>query len=405
LLGRDIIVQKGFWEDERISQINFNSNPQVIPLLIEKFGIQLTELTNKGNELVRDGKEVGDEYYKLDKIVLGGTKLDDGEIGGLAAECPFCRELLIFKMAKDIKDKFTKKMKEHLSPDGRIRCSFNDTVAATGRLSSSNPNMQNLRKLNAVLGIECRSCFVAPEGRSFIVPDYAGQELRILAYVTQDPTLLDAFRKGLDLHLVTANLLFDLGLTEEQLTEGTDAYEKAKSENAVWRQQGKNGFNFPVVYGSTEYGISRNLGISVEKAKELLDKFLDTYTGIRAGFKECEQRIKLYGYVTNAAGRRRRFEEFSKHALRQAFNFLIQGYAADMLRLGMVKVQRDVIWKHPEWNVKFVLTVHDEVVLEVDDEYLDVAKDEVYKAMTTAVDLGIPVECSIGTGTTYSDAK
>lgn len=405
MLGMDLIVQKGFWEDERMVQINFNSNKQVIPLLIEKFGIELTELTDKGNELVRDGKEVGDEYYKLDKIVLGGTKLDDGEIGGLAAEHPFCRELLIFKMAKDIKDKFTKKMKEHMSPDGRIRCSFNDTVAATGRLSSSDPNMQNLRKLNAVLGVECRSCFIAPEGRTFIVADYAGQELRILAYVTQDPTLLDAFRKGLDLHLVTANLLFDLGLTEEQLTEGTDAYKKAKSENKVWRHQGKNGFNFPVVYGSTEHGISRNIGIPVEQAKELLDKFLDTYPGIRDGFAECEQRIKLYGYVTNSAGRRRRFEGFTKKALRQGFNFLIQGYAADMLRLGMVKIFRECVEAHPEWELKFVLTVHDEVVLEVKDEYLSVAKEAVYNAMCTAVDLGIPVECSVGVGKVYSDAK
>jgi DNA polymerase-1 len=405
MLGMKLQVQRGFWEDERIVPINFNSNAQVIPLLIEKFGIELTELTKKGEQLWKDGEEVGDAYYKLDKIVLGGTKLDDGEIGGLAKEHPFCRELLIFKMAKDIKDKFTQKMKEHISPDGRIRCSFNDTVAATGRLSSSDPNMQNLRKLNAVLGVECRSCFIAPEGRTFIVADYAGQELRILAYVTQDPTLLDAFRKGLDLHLVTANLLFDLGLSEEELTDGTDAYEKAKKANGVWRHQGKNGFNFPVVYGSTEHGISRGIGITVERAKELLDKFLDTYPGIRDGQEDCEQRIKLYGYVTNAAGRRRRFEKYSNRARRQAFNFLIQGYAADMLRLGMAKIMKEVIHTNPDWDLKFVLTVHDEVVLEVKDEYVEEAKEAVYAAMINAVDLGIPVECSVGTGKVYSEAK
>jgi DNA polymerase-1 len=405
MLGMKLQVQKGFWEDERMVSVNFNSNKQVIPILLNKLGIKLTELTKAGEKRVRDGLEVGDEYYKLDKIVLGGTKLDDGEIGGLAAEHEFCRELLIFKMAKDIKDKFTTKMKEHLSPDGRIRCSFNDAVAATGRLSSSDPNMQNLRKLNAVLGVECRSCFIAPEGRIFVVADYAGQELRILAFVTQDPTLLEAFNKGLDLHLVTANLLFDLGLTEEQLTEGTDAYKEARKANKVWRHQGKNGFNFPVVYGSTEHGIARNIGIPVEQAKELLDKFLDQYPGIRDGIAECEQRIKLYGYVTNTAGRRRRFEEFTKRGLRQAFNFLIQGYAADMLRLGMTKILHDVIRAHPEWDVKFVLTVHDEVVLECPDEHVDVVKDEVYKAMTTAVDLGIPVECEVGTGKVYSEAK
>jgi DNA polymerase-1 len=407
MLGRKAHIEKAFWEDLDVREvsINFNSNKQVIPLLLDKFGIELTELTDAGEKRKQDGLEVGDAYYKLDKIILGGHKLDDGEIGGLAAEHPFCKELLIFKMAKDIKDKFTTKMKKHLSPDGRIRCSFNDTVAATGRLSSSDPNMQNLRKLNAILGVECRSCFIAPEGKKLIVADFAGQELRILAFVTQDPTLLNAFRKGLDLHLVTANLLFDLGLSEEELTEGTDVYKLARKKHTVARHKGKNSFNFPVVYGSTEHGIANSLGIPVSEAKALLEKFLDQYPGIADGIAECEERIKLYGYVTNASGRRRRFEEFSNRARRQAFNFLIQGYAADMLRLGMAKILKDVILVYPEWEMKFVLTVHDEVVLEVKEEHVEEAKKAVHEAMVTAADLGIPVECDVNSGQIYSEAK
>jgi DNA polymerase-1 len=408
MIGRKATIQKAFWEDLdlRTVSINFNSNKQVIPILMDKFGIKLTELTDTGIKRQRDGKEVGDEYYKLDKIVLGGTQLDKGIIGGLAADNEFCKQLLIFKMAKGIADGFIKSMKKHVSPDGRIRCSFNDCVAATGRLSSSEPNLQNLRKLNAVLGVECRSCFIAPEGRSLIAADYSGQELRILAFVTQDPTLLNAFRKGLDLHLVTANLLFDLGLTEDQLTDGTKAYDLAKKEYDVERHKGKNGFNFPVVYGSTEIGISNGIGIPVEEAKSLLEKFLDQYPGIADGQEDCDERIRMYQYVTNSAGRRRRFPQgFSNRASRQAFNFLIQGYAADMLRLGMAKIMRDVVLKHPEWGMKFVLTVHDEVVLEVLDEYVEEAKAAVYEAMCHAVDLGIPVECQVGVGKVYSEAK
>ena len=408
MLGKKALIEKAFWEDLDVQtvSINFNSPKQVIPILMDKFGIELTELTDTGIKREREGKEVGDDYYKLDKIVLGGHKLDDGIIGGLAGECEFCKQLLIFKMAKGIADGFANKMKKHISPDGRIRCSFNDCVAATGRLSSSEPNLQNLRKLNVVLGVECRSCFIAPEGKTLIAADFAGQELRILAFVTQDPTLLDAFNKGLDLHLVTANLLFDLGLTEEELTDGIEAYKAAKKKYKVERHKSKNGFNFPVVYGSTAIGISKGIGVSIEEAQALLDKFLEQYPGIADGIADCDERIKLYKYVTNSSGRRRRFPEgFSNRASRQAFNFLIQGYAADMLRLGMAKIMRDVILIHPEWEMKFVLTVHDEVVLEVLDEYADAAKEEVYKAMTTAVDLGIPVECEVGVGKVYSDAK
>ena len=406
MIGKKAFIDKAFWEDldTRKVLVNFNSNTQVIPLLMEKFDIEFTELTKRGEQLKRDKLEVGDSYWKLDKVILGGTELDNGVVGGLAKKYPFCKELLMYRMALDIKGKFTEKMKSSLSPDGRIRCSFNDTVAATGRLSSSDPNLQNLRKLNAVLDVECRSCFIAPEGKSFIVADYAGQELRILAFVTQDPTLLKAFDKGMDLHLITANLLFDLGLTEEEMIEGNGAYEAARKKFKNERHKGKNGFNFPVVYGSTEHGISRNIGASVPEAKRLLEKFLDQYPGIKDGIKDCEERIKLYGYVTNHAGRRRRFDGFSKRALRQAFNHLIQSYSAEMLRLGMINI-RHLILKYPEWDMKLVLTVHDEVVLEIKDKYIEEAIPLVMEAMNTAVNIGIPIETDIGVGKIYSDCK
>ncbi len=307
-------------------------------------------------------------------------------------------------MALDIKGKFTEKMKGSLSPDGRIRCSFNDTVAATGRLSSSDPNLQNLRKMNVILNVECRSCFIAPKGRSFIVGDYSGQELRVLYLVTQDPTLKEVFDKGLDLHLTTANLLFDLKLTEKQLISGTEEHDEASKKYKNERHKAKNGLVFPVIYGSTAIGISRNIGVPVKEAEKLLEKFLDSYPGIKNGIADCEERIKLYGYVTNHVGRRRRLDGFTKRALRQAFNFKIQSYSADMLRLGMINI-RQVILKHPEWDAKIVLTVHDEIVIECKDEYIEQAVPLVREAMNSAVDLGIPVETDISVGKVYSQCK
>ena len=394
-----------FWKDtySAKSPINWNSNKQVVPLLMKKFGIKFTELTKTGKQRQRDGEHVGDDYWKLDKIVLAGPDVDK-EIGGLAKDYPICLEILKFRMAKSLRSGFTQKVPEYISPDGRIRCSFNNCIAATGRLSSSKPNLQNLRKLSKILGVKVRECFIAPQGKSLLVPDYGGQELRILAFVTQDPTLLEAFMKGLDLHLVTANLLFDLGLNEQQLTDGTSEHKEASIVHKDARHKGKNSFNFPVIYGSTEHGISRSLGCSLDEAKRLLNQFLEQYPGIRDGIKDCERRIKNYGYVRNAAGRKRRFDSFTKAGLRQAFNFLIQGYAADMLRLGLIAV-RKVILNNPEWEMKFVLTVHDEVILECKDTYVEKACPAIQKAMCGAVDLGVPVLCDIGTGKVYSDAK
>ena len=131
---------------------------------------------------------------------------------------------------------------------------------------------------------------------------------------------------------------------------------------------------------------------------------MDQYPGIRDGIKDCENRIHNYGYVRNAAGRKRRFAEFTAKALRQAFNFLIQGYAADMLRLGMIAV-RKLFLQHPEWDALMVLTVHDENICEVKDEYIEEAQPLIEQAMINAVDLGVPVLCDTGVGKTYAEAK
>lgn len=396
MIGKKAQVQEGFWKDceKRYVPVNFNSNKQVIPILLKQYNVKLTELTDSGNKRVRDGLEVGDDYFKLDGVVMKT----------LYNSCEFVRLIHKFRMAKDLKDKFTQPMKESISPDGRCRCSFNDCVATTGRLSSSDPNLQNLRKFNKVLNVECREVFVAPKGKVFIVGDYSGQELRLLAEETQDPTLLAAFRKGMDLHLVTANLLFDLGLTDEQMIKGSPGFEEIVEKYKDERHKGKNGFNFPVIYGSTEIGISRSLNIDVKEAKRLLEKFLDEYPGIKEAIHQCTQLVKHRGWVRHMFSRKRRFEKPSNKAFRQAFNFLVQGAAADQLRIGMVKV-RMVLLDHPEWDAKIVLTVHDEIVVEIKEEYAEEASPLIEQALVEAVKLSIPVEVDMSSGRTYAEAK
>lgn len=392
-----------FWKDcyAATSPINWNSNKQVIPFLMNKFGIKFTELTKTGEKKQREGEYIGDDYWKLDKTILAGSDVDK-EVGGFAKDYPICLEILKFRMAKSLRSGFTKPIPNLVSPDGRLRTSFNNCIAATGRLSSSEPNLQNLRKISKILGVKVRSCFVAPEGKSFIKADFSGQELRVLYLVTQDPTLKEVFMKGLDLHLVTANLLFNLELTEDQLTTGTEAHTKAAADHKEDRHKAKNGLVFPTIYGSTPVGISRNIGVTLQKAEDLLMKFLDSYPGIRDGIKLCENQIKNYSYVRNNAGRKRRFDSFTKRALRQSFNFKIQGYSAEMIRIAGVAI-RKVILANPEWEMKFVLTVHDEYVLEVKDEYIEVASEAVERAMCSAVDLGVPVLADISVGKRYSE--
>ncbi len=396
MIGKQPQLQKGFWKDcdTRESPVNFNSNKQVIPILLNKYGVKLNELTDSGNKRVREGLPVGDDYYKLDGVIMRG----------LYNSCEFVRLIHKYRMAKDLKDKFTKPMKEAISSDGRCRTSFNDCIASTGRLSSSGPNLQNLRKMNKVLDVECREVFVAPKGKVLIVGDYSGQELRLLAEETQDPTLLTAFHKEMDLHLVTANLLFDLGLTDGQMIKGSSGFDEIVEQYKDERHKGKNGFNFPVVYGSTEIGIARNLNIDVKEAKRLLEKFLDEYPGIKESIRQCTELVKHRGWVRHMFGRKRRFEKPSNKAFRQAFNFLVQGAAADQLRKGMNNV-RQVILAHPAWEMKMVLTCHDEILLEVKTKYKKQAMKAVKEAMESAVKLSIPMIVDMSSGKTYSEAK
>jgi len=388
LTGRDYSVQKAFWEDLDVvkSPIKFSSNTQVIPIIVDELGIKLTDRTSP-SKMYPKGQ------LKLDKEVLEKFSAH-----------PFIYELRKFRTAKHIHSNFTVPILKATGKDGRVRANFNNCIARTGRLTSSEPNLQNLRRLNKDLGIDCRGCFISSKGKTFIVADYAGQELRVLAQETQDAKLLEAFREYLDLHLVTGNLLFDLGLSNKEMCTRHKGYDDIKKKYKDERHKGKNGFNFPVVYGSTAVGIARNIGVTEKEAQRLLDKFLSVYPGIKQGIDRCIRELEVQGWVRNMAGRKRRWEHISKAVIRQAFNFKIQGYSADMLKLAATKV-REVGLKNKKWGLQFVLTVHDELVYEVKDAFLVPAMKAIEKCMVTAVKLDIPLEAKVSSGKVYSEAK
>lgn len=381
LLGlKHIIQQTMFGDSEYNSPVNFNSSPQLIKI-IESFGLVLPFTTES------DAKSV-----------------DKNTLIALSGKHPFIDLLRDYRTVEKLLNGFLDKLPNHICFDSRIRASFNNTGTVTGRLSSSNPNLQQLPKNKKSVGANIRECFVTSPGKKIVVGDYSGQELRVLTEVTKDPGLIECFLKGRDLHFTTANKIFKLGVPDEVLFDSHKDYESYKSKFKDERDKAKNKVVFPIIYGTTAFGVANSFGISEEKAQTYIDGFFSLYPKVKSAIFDTIKQLKTYGYVKNLVNRKRRFTEINGYAIRQAFNFKIQGFSSDMIRLAAIKIL-DEICKHPEWNINFLLIVHDEVVLEVDEQYAEETRKLVKYCMETAVEFCIPIVADVGVGVSYSDAK
>jgi DNA polymerase-1 len=313
-------------------------------------------------------------------------------------KCNFIEYLLKFRKADKLLNTFITPMWEHICKDGRIRTSLNDCVARTGRLSSSEPNLQNIpRELSKEDLVNIRELFVAKDGYTFVVADYDSQELRQLANLTMDANLIDAFNKNKDLHLFTANSCLNLGICDDYIIKTNEYYGETKKKYKEERHIGKNGINFPIVYGSTAYGIAKNNKVTKEVAQSWLDGFFKTYPGVEKSLKECKRTMYQKRFVTNYFGRRRRFlaEDFDPvkgvkpGAVRQGFNFLIQGFCADLLRLTLAAL-RQLYLENPHWDAKLVLTVHDDCITECRKEFAQDVLAAKKKVMESVINLAVP---------------
>ena len=316
----------------------------------------------------------------------------------------FVDQLVKFRIVDKLLNGFINKLPDFIDEDGRVRCSFNNAVAVTGRLSSSGPNMQQLPKVNPELPFDYREIFTVEEGKVIVVVDYSGQELRILGVVSKDEVLLDAFKTGKDLHLMTANNVFKLGIPEEVLVKTHPKHKEYRERYDHERHIGKNGYNFPIIYGTTAYGIAKNNGISEEEAERGIEAFFGAYPRVRQAIRWCSQFLTKNWHVRSLTGRRRRLDPDIKKSHRQAFNFLIQSVGADMLRCATNKL-RKLFLAHAEWDAKTLLVVHDEIVLEINEGSLDRALPKIKEACETAMNLSVEMEVDVGTGKNYSDAK
>jgi len=379
-LGREHTVQKTLFGDSiYLSPVNFRSSPQLVKV-ITKLGIDIP--------LNKDGKlSVG----KKTLLKLSGKH-------------KFIDTLMLYKTVTKLLNGFVDKLPNHVCRDLRIHPSFNNTGTVTGRLSCSNPNMQQLPKNKKSVGANIRECFVAALGKKLVVADYSGQELRGLTEVTKDPGLIHDFDKGKDIHFTTANSVMKLGVPEESLYDSHPDYESYKNKFKVERDNIKNGVVFPIVYGTTAMGVSATLNISETKAQSYIDGFFKLYPGVKAAIQKTIDELKTKHYVRNLVGRYRRFPDFSNRAIRQAFNFKIQGYSADMIRLAAIKVLA-LKTTYPDWQLKMCLIVHDEIVCEVNEQYASEAAKAIKECMETAVKLCIPLVADVGIGDNYHTAK
>jgi DNA polymerase-1 len=346
------------------------STQQVARILFEKLGLT-------------PGRK-GKTGYSTDTRVLRSIR-DEHEIVGVIEEW---RE-------------YSKLLNTYLGPlpslisdaDGRLHTTFNQTVASTGRLSTTNPNLQSI-PIRTELGKEIRSAFVAEQGSRLLSADYSQIELRILAHVSGEPKLREAFARGDDIHTATAVEV--LGKEPAQLTSGDRSMAKM--------------INFGIVYGISAYGLSENLEIPREQAQEYIDAYLARFPLVQDFIERTIEQAKRDGYVTSLLGRRRPVPEIrasnrQTRALgeRLAVNFVMQGSNADIIKVAMIDIHRRL--RDEGRAAKLVLQVHDELLLEVPDTEVTAVKELVREEMTGAYPLDPPLAVEIGVGDTWAEAK
>lgn len=269
-------------------------------------------------------------------------------------------------------------------------------------------NCQQLPKKSNIFPIETRDCFIAPEGYKMVACDFSQQETRIMADLSQDENLLKILLEGGDIHLFSANNVFGLGIEEEKLFETHPEYSRIKAQYARERNQGKI-FSFGIPYGMTEHKAAKDFGVSPEEGKRLMDNFFAGFPGLAKAIENTHKEAEKNLYVTTYAGRKRRFKHnqwgrLDNSALRQSFNFLIQSLGADLIRIAQNKLY-DYAQTHPYMDIKQCMSVHDEVVFYVREEYADEVLGVVTQLFEDTWKLSVPLKAEAKAGNTYGEIK
>jgi DNA polymerase-1 len=301
--------------------------------------------------------------------------------------------ILDYRSLAKLKSTYTDKLPGEIDPTtGRVHTCYHQAVAATGRLSSQDPNLQNIPIRNAE-GRRIRQAFVAPPGHVLIAADYSQIELRIMAHLSDDPALVRAFQLDLDVHQATAAEV--LGKPLEEVTS-----EERRSAKAV---------NFGLIYGMSAFGLARQLGIDRGSAQRYVDLYFERYPGVKAFMDRTREQAREQGYVETVRGRRlylpeirSRNRNLQQYAERSAINAPMQGTAADIIKLAMLRVERECAAR--SLPARLIMQVHDELVLEVAAEAVDATTAMLREQMTSAETLKVPLKVDIGVGANWDQA-
>jgi DNA polymerase-1 len=371
--------------------------------LSREMGEKIEGLAKRIYELAGEEFTIG-STQQLQRILFEKLQLPTGKkiktgfstradlLESLASQYEIAQRILEYRELTKLKSTYADALPKLINPEtGRIHTSLNQTVAATGRLSSSDPNLQNI-PIRSEVGREIRKAFVAPKGQTLLSCDYSQIELRVFAHVTKDPELLRAFAADEDIHATTASKVF--GVPLDLVTP--EMRRRAKT------------VNFAVIYGQSDFGLANTLGIPTAEAKEFIDAYFALFPGVREYTERTLEDARRNGYVKTPLGRRRYVPEIHsgnfnirQGAERAAVNMPIQGAAADIMKLAMIDVFRHL--RQVCYNCTLLLQVHDELVFGVDEDALPVVTPEIVRLMENAYAMDVPIRVDAKAGRNWAE--
>ena len=350
---------------------NLGSPKQLGTILYDKLALPILKKTPKGQPSTAESvlQDLADDGYELPQVIM------------------------TYRSLSKLKSTYTDRLPEQVNKStGRVHTSYHQAVTATGRLSSSDPNLQNI-PIRSEEGRKIREAFVASEGYTILAADYSQIELRIMAHLSQDAGLLSAFAAGEDIHRHTASEIFSVSLDDV-------SDDQRRSAKAI---------NFGLIYGMSAHGLSKQLGIDRAQAADYMNVYFERYPGVKDYMNTTRDQAKQDGYVETLFGRRLYLPEINssnglrrQYAERTAINAPMQGTAADIIKRAMIDIQH---WLATEKaDIRMIMQVHDELVFEVPTEQVDTAKKTIESYMMKAAELAVPLEVGIGTGLNWEVA-